>query len=45
MMGVLKPKGMVKYEWCRYHPYQMSTKMSVMKESKSMVAGMLQRVV
>jgi len=26
MMGVLKPKGMVKNRWCCYYPYQMSTK-------------------
>ena len=44
-MGILKPKGMVKNRWCCYHPYQMSTKTSVMKESRNMVAGMLQRVV
>jgi len=45
MMGILKPKGMVKYEWCRYHPLLNSTKGLVLKESKNMVAGMLQRVV
>jgi len=44
-MGILKPKGMVKNRWCCYHPYQMSTKTLVMKESRNMVAGMLQRVV
>jgi hypothetical protein len=45
MMGILKPKGMVVYRWCCYNPYQTSTKVLVMKESKSMEAGMSQRVV
>jgi len=44
-MGILKPKGMVVYRWCCYNPYQTSTKVLVMKESKSMEAGMSQRVV
>jgi hypothetical protein len=44
-MGILKPKGMVVYRWCCYNPYQTSTKVLVMKESKSMEVGRLQRVV
>ena len=45
IMGCLKPKGKCKYGWCRYVPYPMSTKALVVKRTRSMEAGMLQRVV
>jgi len=45
IMGCLKPKGKCKYGWCRYVPYQMPTKALVVKQSKSMEVGILQRVV
>ena len=45
IMGYLKPKGKCMYKWCCYASYQIGTNLSVMKFSKNMEAGMLQRVV
>jgi len=45
MMGILKPKGKVMYRWCCYYPLINSTKSFLMKVSKSMEVGRLQRVV
>jgi len=44
-MGILKPKGMVVYRWCCYNPWFESTKVHISKGSKSVEAGMTQRVV
>ena len=45
MMVALKPKGMMMYKWCCYHPLINSTKGFLMKGSKSMEVGRSQRVV
>lgn len=45
MMDSLKPKGKCMYKWCCYASYQADTNLSVVKFSRSIEAGMLQRVV